>query len=123
MSKKPSNEKLIELINKSGGIILPIATALHVSRRAVYDWIHADKELSNAMDDARESTIDIVESKYFKSAINGDTRAQEFLLKTLGKNRGYVEKQEVSANVDSSLNLPKLTGEDIEKLKEINGLQ
>jgi len=46
--------------------------------------------------DAREKMIDNVESKLYSKALDGDTTAMIFFLKTQGKGRGYVERQEVT---------------------------
>ncbi len=57
-----------------------------------------DKEewFKNSIDDIREISVDNVESALYKSAIEGNTTAQIFYLKTQGKNRGYVERQEIT---------------------------
>lgn len=119
-------EKLMALVDKSAGLLKPIAQYLGVSRETIYNWTKAHPEFKKAIDDARENTLDIIEGKMFKNAIDGNERAQEFLLRTIGKHRGYSEKTEIEANVDATveeeIKLPSLTDEDIEKLKKINKL-
>lgn len=41
-------------------------------------------------------TLDLTERVLERSALNGDPWAVQFMLKTKGKNRGYVERQEVA---------------------------
>jgi AcrR family transcriptional regulator len=119
--KRPSKKKLIALIHKSSGIVYPIAQSLGVARSTVYYWIHSDEDLEQAFSDARESTLDVVESKYFKAAVEGSERAQEFLLKTLGKDRGYVERKDISADVSGDgFVLRPLTSEEIDELKKMS---
>jgi hypothetical protein len=44
--------------------------------------------------EARETMLDNAETELYEQALNGNTTALIFLLKTQGKGRGYVERQE-----------------------------
>lgn len=120
-------EKLMDIVSRSTGLIKPIAQYLGISRQAIYKWMREHPELKEAIDDAREDTLDIIESKVFRNAFDGSERAQEFILRTLGKKRGYSEKTEIEATVDATveeeIKLPTLTDEDIEKLKQLNKIE
>ena len=119
--KRPSKKKLLSLIQKSSGIVYPIAQSVGVTRCTVYNWLHSDEDLMQAFNDAREMTIDVIESKYFKAAVEGSERAQEFILKTLGKDRGYVERIDISADVNGdNFVLRPLTNDEIEELKNMS---
>lgn len=121
MAKKPSKAKLLELIAKSSGIIAPIARACDASRVSVYHWINGDPELSQALKDAREDMLDVIESKYFKNALDGNIRCQEFILQTLGKDRGYSMYTKVDADIksESEIKLSPLTPEELEILAKM----
>ena len=45
-----------------------------------------------ALDDAREYTLDRAETKLFEAMENGEPWAIRMVLMTLGRSRGYVEK-------------------------------
>jgi hypothetical protein len=118
--RKPSKKKLLEVIKNSSGIIYPIAQAYDVTRQTVYNWIKSDTDFVDALQESRDNLVDVVESKYFQKAMKGSERAQEFLLKTLGKTRGYAEKQEVELTGDVNYQLPPLSDDELDWLKENN---
>lgn len=94
--KKPSNDIIIEVMAKNGGILASVATALKVSRGAIYTWINEDSELKESLYDIRQSMIDFAEGKLFKQIDEGNIVAILFYLKTQGKSRGYVEGIEMA---------------------------
>ena len=49
-----------------------------------------------ALTDAREGMVDNAESKLAMAVLDGDLGAVRYVLSTLGKNRGYVERTEVA---------------------------
>lgn len=115
---------MLEVIAKSSGIVYPIAQAFGVTRSTVYEWLKSDEDLKTALDYAREDIVDVIESKYLKRAIGGSERAQEFLLKTLGKNRGYVERKDLTSKGESVFfDFPNLTAEEIESLKHTSDVK
>lgn len=111
--KKPSNEKLVELFRKHLGRKSHVAEALKISRTTLDAWIRDDSALAEAIEAQGEANIDYVESKLFE-LIEGVTVQEKkgremviydlppnvtaiiFFLKTKGKSRGYVERQEIT---------------------------
>jgi hypothetical protein len=78
---------------------------LQVDRVTLYKWIEQEG-LEQAVIEGRNTRLDFVESKLDQKIDGGDTTAIIFFLKTQGKSRGYVERQE-------------LTGADGKKLFEV----
>jgi hypothetical protein len=93
--RKPSNKLIIEALNKTGGNLSATAILLGATRQSVYNWLNANKELKAAREQSLDSLLDMAESKLFAKVKNGDLTAIIFTLKTQGKSRGYVERQEV----------------------------
>lgn len=93
---KLSAEKLIPLIEELNGNLSMVSRKLGVARNTVYRFISDKPTIQQALSDAREKMIDNVESKLYSKALDGDTTAMIFFLKTQGKSRGYVERQEVT---------------------------
>ena len=91
-----SKEQYIEAIHKSGGLLTAAADGLGVSRGAIYDAAKRHPEIQQAIEDARDRTTDMAESKLAQKIAEGDNTAIIFYLKTQGKKRGYVERQEVT---------------------------
>jgi hypothetical protein len=76
-----------------------IAKSLGVERVTLYKWIE-DEALEDAVIEGRNARLDFAENKLDKKIESGDTTAIIFLLKTLGKERGYVERQENKIEFD-----------------------
>lgn len=92
----------------------------HVARKLQCDWSTAKKYvtkfgLDNEMKVERESSIDFTETSLINNIKSGDTTAIIFYLKTIGKNRGYTERQEIEATVTKSF---KDFYEDIDKKED-----
>lgn len=73
-----------------------------VERATLYIWIE-DESLQQSIVDGRNSRIDFVESKLDQKINEGDTTAIIFFLKTQGKERGYVERQEFKHEVNQPI--------------------
>ena len=87
-------------INELDGNITKVAEKLGVNRSTIYRRIDKSDRLKKALDNARESMLDHVESALYTKAKQGDTTSMIFFLKTQGKRRGYIERQEHDMNPD-----------------------
>lgn len=105
--------EVAEAIKKNKGILSAAAQTLGCTRQTVANYIDRHPTVKAAFDEAREVTIDFVESRLLKNIDSGDTTAMIFYLKTQGKQRGYVERQE---NRNFDVDLSRLTDEQIELL-------
>jgi hypothetical protein len=93
--KKPDRPVIEKAIIKAFGNLSTAARSLQVDRHTIYNWIEQDG-LQQAVIDGRNTRLDFVESKLDQKIDGGDTTAIIFFLKTQGKSRGYVERQEVT---------------------------
>ena len=93
---KITTDVLTKLIDDYSGNLSMVARSLGLSRMTIYRFIDNHPTCKVALDEAREKMIDNVESKLYNKALEGDTTAMIFFLKTQGKSRGYVERQEVT---------------------------
>lgn len=69
-----------------------------IHRSTHYEWLRQDPEYKRRVDDIAEISLDFVESHLFKQVKAGDASLIRFYLKTRGRGRGYVEKQDVVLN-------------------------
>ena len=67
---------------------------LGVDRSAVYSMMRRHPEVEQALIESREEMLDFAEGKLYQNIANNDNTAIIFYLKTIGKNRGYVERVE-----------------------------
>jgi hypothetical protein len=91
LSAKIVEAKLREL----GGNMAAVARALGVTRGAVFIFVRDHPTLKRVMLDCREARIDVAESALDRAVLNGEGWAISLTLKTIGKDRGYIERQEV----------------------------
>jgi len=96
-------EDLLKLIKHFHGNISRVADKLGTTRLTVRNRCNNDPDLKQALEDARERFIDTLEETAWNKAINGDTIMSLFLLKTIGKHRGY----EQDSNQDRAQDIAK----------------
>lgn len=95
MAKTPNIKDIEPLVAKYKGNIAAIARHFGVSRGTIYNRMAESPTLATAIEDERETMLDNAESALYKQAMEGNTTALIFLLKTQGKQRGYTERVEV----------------------------
>jgi hypothetical protein len=105
--------KMIEALAKTYGRVTDAARMVKIHRTTHYLWMDDDPEYKNAVDEMSDIALDFVESKLFE-LIDGAQRevmtesgplmvketpnptACIFYLKTKGKKRGYIERNEIT---------------------------
>jgi hypothetical protein len=105
MASKPTVAELTKRIEDAKGNIAAVARAYGVSRGTVYNWIDASAGCRQALDDARETMLDNAESILYKKVLEGSTPELLFFLKTQGKQRGYVERGEITGADGSDIRI------------------
>lgn len=86
---------MLEALRKSLGVVTRAADLIQIDRRTHYRWLKEDTEYAAAVEDLEMVALDFAESKLHKLIDGGNPTAIIFYLKTKGKGRGYVERQEV----------------------------
>ena len=87
-------EQIKHALEQAAGNVSYAAKALGVSRSTMYRRINESPTLQEILTDAREELVDIAESALKSAVIDKQGWAVCFALKTQGKARGYVERQE-----------------------------
>ena len=96
MSYRVKKATVIEAIRGTGGIVSQIAKRLSVDWSTARKYINAWDETKKAFEDERETILDMAESTIFKSVKEGNSQDAKWVLSTLGKNRGFSERQEIT---------------------------
>ena len=98
MSEQTEHNKkaVMKALEKSLGVVTTACKTAGVSRTQFYQWLKDDKEFKTAVDDIGNVALDFAESQLHKQISDGSTSATIFYLKTKGKARGYVERQEIT---------------------------
>jgi len=113
---------MIAALKTTYGRVTKACEIVDIARSTHYLWTTTDEEYKQAVDDVNEAAIDHVESKLF-DLIDGalyETMTEEgivtlkdkpsataaiFYLKTKGKGRGYVERQELAGVENAPINI------------------
>lgn len=93
--KKPDTSIIKEAIVRAFGNLSTASKSLQVDRTTLYAWIEAEG-LEEAVMEGRNRRLDFAESMLDKGMKDGNMTAIIFYLKTQGKSRGYIERQEVT---------------------------
>ena len=96
-------EQMIKALTEAKGLVSVAARMLGCSRQTVYNHINKQVTVKQAMEDARETMTDFAEGKLFEQINTGNITAIIFYLKTQGKSRGYVERQELTGKDGESI--------------------
>lgn len=89
-----SDAKIIAAVKKSRGLIAVAARSLGIDRKTVYNRMEKSDAIREAVEESRDFTTDTAEAALYKAIQEGEAWAVCFYLKTQGKGRGYVEKQQ-----------------------------
>jgi len=77
------------------GIVTTACNAVGIGRTTHYQWMKDDPQYAKEVKDIENRTLDFAESHLHKLIKEGNPAATIFFLKTKGKSRGYVERQEI----------------------------
>ena len=86
---------MIEALEKSLGIVTTACKQTGIARSTHYDWMQKDENYKAAVDGIADIALDFAESQLHKQIQSGEVSSTIFYLKTKGKRRGYIERQEI----------------------------
>ncbi len=107
-----STSEFLKAIDKSGGYVSLIAERVGCAPKTVYKWISKDEDVREAIEKEKLKQIDHAEGKLQSLIQKENPTAIIFYLKTQGKDRGYVERQEVAGVAESPLSFRWTEGDD-----------
>lgn len=85
---------LLEALEKSLGVVTTACKSVGVDRTTFYNYVNTDPQFKTAVDDVENIALDFAESQLHKQIQKGEVSSTIFYLKTKGKGRGYIEKQQ-----------------------------
>ena len=91
-----NKEDFLEKHQLSFGNISISCEASGISRQTYYNWYKDDPSFRRRVMDIEERNLDLAEMKLLNAIREGKTAELLFYLKTKGKKRGYVERQEIT---------------------------
>lgn len=92
-----SDEQIERALIDNHGLISPAARQIGCSVFTLRDRIKADpSKWQPIIDELRSELVDAAEGNIHTSVKGGDVGVSMWVLRTIGKHRGYVERQEVT---------------------------
>ena len=89
-------KRLVEALEKSLGVVTTACKQTEVNRSTFYEWYNKDEDFKKEVDSIGDIALDFAESQLHKQIQGGNPTSTIFYLKTKGKRRGYVERQEIT---------------------------
>ena len=108
MAEKYTAVQMIEALRMKHGNVSAVARFLSCSRNTVSKYIDEYQTVKSAYLEERETLIDFTEDQLFKQVSEGNITAIIFTLKTIGKHRGYVERQELTGAEGGAINIVEI---------------
>jgi hypothetical protein len=90
-----SKKLMLDALEKSLGVVTSACKMTGTPRSVFYEWYNEDPSFKKNVDELKEIVLDFAESQLHKQVSDGNTTATIFYLKTKGKSRGYIERQEI----------------------------
>jgi len=87
---------LLEALEKTLGIVTTACKIVSIDRSTFYKYVNEDEDFAKAVKDVDNVVLDFAESQLHQQIKDSNTASTIFYLKTKGKNRGYVERQEIT---------------------------
>tara|TARA_R110000796_G_scaffold48672_2_gene116700 strand:- start:8390 stop:8758 length:369 start_codon:yes stop_codon:yes gene_type:complete len=95
-SRHIKKEMMLKALEKSLGVVTVACRKSEIPRSTFYKWLNEDKHFAKEVTDIENIALDFAESQLHEQIGNANTAATIFYLKTKGKKRGYIERQEIT---------------------------
>jgi hypothetical protein len=90
--------KIAEALRRECGNLSATARRLKMRRVVLKEKVDSDADLTAILHDVREELLDTAENNIYQDVMSQDQRATMFVLRTLGRGRGYVTGTELSSD-------------------------
>lgn len=97
--------QIIAALEATKGMVYLAADQLKCTPQTVYNYIHRYASVRAAQEHEDGKVTDTAELKLSSAILNGEPWAITFRLKTKGKNRGYVERSEITGEDGGAVNV------------------
>lgn len=108
VASRVKTEDIIRALKETMGKVYLAAERLNCHHSTIYDRAKQFASVQSCMDHARGRAVDTAEIGLMKAVQEGEAWAICFTLKTLGKDRGYVERQQVTGLNDGPIQITEI---------------
>jgi len=113
---------MIDAMQQFLGVVHYACLATDTPRATHYKWMNEDSEYKRGCDEASAVALDYVEAQLLTNIRHGDPTSAIFYLKTRGKQRGFVERTEVTGAGGEAINI-NLSVEQVKEDLPMQALQ
>ena len=89
-------QAMLAALEKTLGVVSTAAKIAGIDRNLHYDWLKEDPDYAAKVAELKNVALDFAESKLHSLIDDMNPTAVIFFLKTQGKQRGYIEQNEVN---------------------------
>ena len=114
--KNVAKEDMLKALEQSLGLISIACDRCEIAYNTHYRWLRNDPQYAERVAEIEDRALDVAESMLHANILKGNVPSIIFYLKTKGKKRGFIERQETVEMKDDTPDLSKLTNEDLVKL-------
>lgn len=111
-------EQIEIALKETGGFTTIAAKRLGCTYQTVCNYINRYKTLKKIKEELEENYIDLAENKLIKAVNEGNLTAIIFYLKCKGKNRGYIERHELTGKDGGPITQKQLPTLDLSSLSD-----
>ncbi len=97
--------RIIEALKECNGLLTLAARKAGVTYRTIKRYADEYPTVAEAYKESKETMLDVAEGKLYQAIGKGESWAICFYLKTQGKQRGYVERQEFTGKDGNPLQM------------------
>lgn len=103
MGSRYKIQDFVTALQQTNGLVYQAAEQLGCVPQTVYNAIAKHAEVRTALEAERGKFVDLGEQKLYEAVMDREPWAVALVLKTLGKHRGYVERQELKLTQQEAL--------------------
>lgn len=96
ISTKTQKKAMIQALEATLGVVTAACMECGIERKTHYRWLQADPKYKEAVEEIQNIALDFAETKLHQQIRSNNTTATIFYLKTKGKQRGYIERTELT---------------------------
>jgi hypothetical protein len=109
-----TTEQVITAIKETKGMLTIAAERLKCHPETVRTYVNRYPTVKAALQEQREGVLDVAELALMRAVQNGESWAVTFCLATIGRQRGYIKKEEIEHS--GSIDVKKLSDDELEQI-------
>lgn len=117
--EKWTPKQMIDALKAASGMVYVAARKLGCDPKTVYNYAKRYPSVQQAIDSERGHFLDTTELALQRAVLAGEGWAVCFTLKTLGKERGYIERRQIEHS--GKIDVTKLSDQELDAIADSEG--